>query len=291
MTGKHRFALRAGFTLVEMITVIILLGVLAGVTSQFILPAIEGYRASERRARLTDIADTAARRIARDLQSALPNNVRVENNQLDLIPVLAGGRYSQNGADSAGCFAAGCSTLTSLGSVVSANGQYVGNRLVIYNLSNNVTGNCHPNLVTGLPSVWCGHNSSVISGSTDGGSTDTLTFASQFFRPSVGSPTRTFFIIGAPIAYECVGVGVSGGNGTGALYRYSGCRLLNKAGDLYGSLCSSSSKRLVADRLSDCVLTYQPINERMALVLIELAVREADEEVRLYHEVHVDNAP
>ena len=62
-----------GFTLIEMIMVIVITGVIAGMVAVFIKGPVDSYFDMARRAELTDIADTAMRRMTRDIRLALPN--------------------------------------------------------------------------------------------------------------------------------------------------------------------------------------------------------------------------
>jgi hypothetical protein len=59
-----------------MIVVIVITGIIGGIVAVFLRMPVQGYVDSARRADMTDIADTALRRISRDLHSALPNSVR-----------------------------------------------------------------------------------------------------------------------------------------------------------------------------------------------------------------------
>lgn len=88
-----------GFTLVEMIVAIVVMGVLSGVISMFVRNQVTAYSDVTQRADLADQADTAVRRIMRDLQSAVPNTVRVSGNFLEFVPIRDAGRYrAQQGA-------------------------------------------------------------------------------------------------------------------------------------------------------------------------------------------------
>lgn len=275
-----------GFTLVEAVTVIVITGILAAIVAVFITRPVQGYMDSARRAWLTDAADTALRRIARDVQAALPNSLRPNGagQNLEMLVTITGGRYSQDAADAAGCFAAGCTSLASLGSVITANGEHSGWRLAVYNLHNNDGGGCSAS----NPSAWCGNNTASITGSTDGGDSDTFTFAATAFRPATGSPSRRFFVLAGPVAYVCDGVGSAGGNGTGTLTRYEGYPIAA----LPAFPPAGGTARLLAHRVSACTFTYQPgLTERQGLLTLYLELMEADERVGLYHEVHVDNAP
>jgi MSHA biogenesis protein MshO len=60
-----------------MILVIVITGIIGGIVAVFLRLPVQGYVDSARRAEMTDIADTALRRISRDLRIALPNSVRV----------------------------------------------------------------------------------------------------------------------------------------------------------------------------------------------------------------------
>ncbi|MEG1329428.1 MAG: prepilin-type N-terminal cleavage/methylation domain-containing protein, partial [Janthinobacterium sp.] len=86
-----------GFTLIELIVVIIITAIVAGMVTVFIRAPMQGYLDVAARAELADAADTAARRITRDVRLALPNSVRVANNggdsYLELLLTKTGGRY------------------------------------------------------------------------------------------------------------------------------------------------------------------------------------------------------
>jgi MSHA biogenesis protein MshO len=84
-----------GFTLIELIMVIVIMGVIGGMVSVFMKSPIDAYFDSARRAALTDVADTVARRVARDIQRALPNSINTsgDNKCVEFIPTRTGGRY------------------------------------------------------------------------------------------------------------------------------------------------------------------------------------------------------
>src|SRR5665647_824108 len=86
-----------GFTLVELIMVIVIMGVIAGMVTVFMKSPIDAYFASARRAALTDVADTVVRRMARDIHKALPNSIRPLGSSqcIEFIPTKTGGRYRE----------------------------------------------------------------------------------------------------------------------------------------------------------------------------------------------------
>lgn len=69
----------AGFTLVEMVMVIIIAGIVASMAATFIRWPMEGYIDLSRRAGLVDSAEMALRQVARDIRRALPNSVRCDS--------------------------------------------------------------------------------------------------------------------------------------------------------------------------------------------------------------------
>lgn len=284
-----------GFTLIEMIVVITITGIVAGMVAVFIRTPIEGYVDSARRAWMTDVADTALRRIARDVQAALPNSVRpnaacVASTTtpcgIELLLTSTGGRYSHDAADTGKCFVVGegCTSLTTLGSVITANGERTGERIAIYNLYNNDGNDCSAT----NRSAWCSHNLATVTGSTEGGGSDAFAFAKTEFRPGTGSPSRTFFVVSGPVAYVCSNVGSSGGNGTGELWRYEGYALAAAA----AFPPSGATGRLLAHRVSACNFGYAAaVAGTNGLLDLYLEIMESGDRVGLYHEVHVDNAP
>ena len=85
---------QSGFSLVELIVVIVLIGIIGGVFAMQVLPAIRAYLVVGQRAALTSQADTALRRIVGDVRRAVPNSLRLGSSQcLELIPSSDGGRY------------------------------------------------------------------------------------------------------------------------------------------------------------------------------------------------------
>src|SRR5690349_19041624 len=76
-TMKHVVRHQGGVTLIEMIVVILITGIIGSMVVVFMRRPVDGYLDTARRAELSDIADTALRRISRDLRRALPNSVRV----------------------------------------------------------------------------------------------------------------------------------------------------------------------------------------------------------------------
>ena len=82
-----------GFTLIELVVVITVMGILSLGTVRFITDAADGYAGTVRRTELGSTARLAAERISRELRNALPNSVRVSGSCLEFIPVEGGSTY------------------------------------------------------------------------------------------------------------------------------------------------------------------------------------------------------
>jgi MSHA biogenesis protein MshO len=97
---KDQFVKRTrGFTLVELIVVIVLVGAIAGILVMQLRPALQSYLSVGRRANLVSQADAALHRIVADVHAAVPNSLRLVPGLasgascLELIPTSGGGRY------------------------------------------------------------------------------------------------------------------------------------------------------------------------------------------------------
>ncbi len=85
-----------GFTLIEMITVIVILGVLAAAISTFITFSTQIYSEATAREKLASSARFAIERLNRDVRNALPNSLRLtDSNQcLEFTPIIESTTYT-----------------------------------------------------------------------------------------------------------------------------------------------------------------------------------------------------
>ena len=80
----------AGFTLIELVVVIAITAIIAGIMVLLIATPMQAYFAQTRRAMLVDSANSARRLIAADVRSALPNSVRPwSNGNIRMLELLA----------------------------------------------------------------------------------------------------------------------------------------------------------------------------------------------------------
>lgn len=281
-----RCGLRAqrGFTLAEMIIVIVILGILAAASAVFIRGPVDAYFDTARRAQLSDIADTAMRRIGRDLRAALPNSVRVAGAcngsgtcYLEYIPVVAGGRYraALDNAAAGNPLDFGNNSDTSFdiigpGIPIPAAGT---TWVAIYNLG--IPGADAYTGAAGASDVRRPYNGAV-------GTVTSISFVSANAFP-FESPARRFQIVTSPVTYACVPSG-SGGQ----LLRYEGYAF--SAAQLQPP---GGTPSILAGNVTACSFSYsaQQVAQRAGLVSMTLQITQDAEPVNLFYQVHVSNVP
>lgn len=287
MTAPITMMRRRGFTLVEAVIVIAITGIIAAVVAVFIRAPIEGYFDSARRAELTDIADTALRRMGRDVRLALSNSVRIPGGAaqcMEYLPTVGGGRYR-----------AECSTQPCPAGEDPLDFTQADNRFdVLGGLSDAPAVNDYVaiyNLGLDGANAYSGQNRALIAAA--GTSSITLATATAF---PFASPGNRFQIIPASeqaVFYVCVFSGPNidaAGNGTGTLFRMSryGFNPVEPA----ACPTPAADTPALATNVSACSFAYSAgTTERNGLVSMRLSIRQKNEEVSLYHEVHVSNVP
>jgi len=285
-SNKGRIA--AGFTMIEMIVVIVITGIIAGAVAVFIRLPVQGYVDAARRAEMTDIADAALRRMGRDLRLALPNSVRITDGgaTLEFLLTRTGGRYrvADNGAGSGDFldFTQNDSSFDQFGPLATGTGQSIVNNrdlLVVYNLG-----------ISGA-NAYAGDNTATISGTSPPtigvpllANETRIYFAAKKFP--FESPGARFQVVEGPVTYAC-------DTTTGKLTRYWAYAISTTqppAATLAAS--SAASRALVATNVSACVFDYTPgVTARGGVVALTLKIAESGESAQLYHEVHVSNVP
>lgn len=286
-----------GFTLIELIMTIVIGAILAATLVVFVKPAMDSYLATRARADLSDQADTALRRMVRDVRLAVPNSVRTPNAQcFELLPTSTGGRYragpdtvndsAPNCAPSANCSAAidtsqattAFDVLTPLSSTPAV-GDWV------------VVGNQTP------ADVYGGTNRAAI--------TSVAIPSAAFGRLRIGIASTQFplgydggrfsVIPNAQRAVFYICSGADGtldanGNGKGTLFR-----LMRDFVPAYPSACPAvTAADVLATRVRSCSFLYDPnqgATQQNGFVWIELALARNSEAAHLAIGAHVANGP
>lgn len=277
-----------GFTLIEAVIVIALTGIIAAVVAVFIRAPVQGYFDSARRAEMTDIADTAVRRISRDLHLALPNSVRVAgaNQVMEFLSTRDGGRYRiELGAAGTDIldFSAADTAFDILGPAITFNN---GDQIVIYNLG-------IPGADAYEGNTAATHVRRAYNGAVGAQTNVVITSANPF---PFDSPSHRFHVVDTPVTYIC-------DIGTGALWRYWGYAIqaaqtstdtIAELDALVTPATATRGKAQLARNVSACNFSYAPdVTQRSGLVSIRLSLTNtvSNETVSLYHEVHVNNVP
>lgn len=302
-----------GFTLVELVVVITIIGVIAGAVAVFVLRPVQGFQDQARRADLIDLAESALRRMQRDIRRALPNSVRIVCDgalppcigtktvwALELIRTKVGARYRQDpGQGPVGggivttdiqCLLDFAAADTSFSVVGTLNDTLVANdRLVISNWNNRAVS---ANAYFGDNITPVGTVLALTSPDPTCDGEDRINVVPPFLFPFESDPHHRFFVVDSsnPVTFLCdANVGVQ--NITrydGYLYQFDQMTVDTDAG-LIGF---GATPALVVDNLSSCRFTYRPGTPgRGGIISLELTVAKNGEQVRLQQQVHVDNAP
>jgi MSHA biogenesis protein MshO len=321
---------RRGFTLVEAVMVIAIIGIIGAIVAVFIRAPILSYRDTVDRAELTDQADLALRRMARDIRLALPNSVRVSaaGDHLELLQTRSGARYlaAEDGTTSTQVLSfddASKTRFTALMPPKSFEDVRVGDFVVVYNLgpglapadayglaatgdsTGNVGGSANTSSCPGASPVTAEGNIARIC-ALDPPQT---AIDKTVVDPVVNMPVRYVTLAGNPFALQATPLQsppqrfqvISGPlsfycaastDGRLALWRAWGYPITATQ-----AVPTAGKRALVATGLTSCsdIFSYgTAASQRTGLVRIALGLRgRADNPaaIRLVHQVHVDNTP
>jgi MSHA biogenesis protein MshO len=286
-----------GFTLVEMIMVIAITGIIGGMVAVFLKAPIDQYMDVARRAELTDIADTAIRRMARDVRTAVPNSVRVPSSSaqyVEFLPTRDGGRYRVAQDCTGACtgnvldFGVADGSFDIIGTAI----NFVAGDYIVVGSTQSDGNPPYDTTTAGVLRSYTGA----------AGSKTTVTYANTAFPVWAELPSQRFDVVdGAQqaVTYSCENLGTdSRGNGTGQLKRYwkYGFYTAQPVPPITLQAPVPPNTTLVqsailADRVSACTIDYAIPNQRFGLLAVRLTLTSGGESVSLYNEIHVNNAP
>ncbi len=276
-----KIVIRNGFTLIEMIIVILILGIMSGIIFTVLLGPMQAYVDVEKRLRLVDIADTALQRMTREIRLALPNSIRITAGPtVEFLRTLDGGRYRAkpggagpivcppgpvaqdrlNFALTTDCFEV-MGSLTNVG-LIDTTGTCLDSSsdcLVIFN-----TGQTGAN-------AYNGDNIANVTGAT----ANSITFSGAPPFP-YKSPRQRFFIVDTPVSFVCSG---------GQITRH----------DSYTIGGAVGAGNLLINQVSACDFKYDAGSAtRAGLVSLSITIQDATlggGNITLLQQVHVDNQP
>jgi MSHA biogenesis protein MshO len=255
-----------GFTLIEAVMTIALTGIVITVVSVFIVPSTTAYFASSARAQLGDQADTALRRIARDLTLALPNSVRVKGNSLELIPISGAARYATDTGDPL-LFGTPDNSFAIVGPALRI--SHANQQLAWYNLG------------ADTPDADAYTLLNVRTSTSGAGNQVNVGITGAALPNALQAPPFRVYAIEPPVSYSC-------DTTAGTLTRYTGYGFSNTQSDP-----PAATGAVLARNVSACTFSYSTgaATARYALASLQISLTRDGETVNLYHAVHVDNLP
>jgi len=283
-----------GFTLVELIIVMVLVGVIAGILVLQIRPAMQSYLAIRQRANLTSQADAALRRILWDVRTAVPNSLRYTvdgalNQCIEFVPTRDGGRfrtaldYHIDPANPGGKALERDTPTTTFNTLTNHDKSIEGDYLFI--------GNFNGNDVYDVNNSWRIQTVGPAAATDDGKKLITLATAATL---PPGYEGGRFVVIPAnerSVTYTCTkpGTDATSGNGTAFIYRVTTTTPSITA----AKTCPTAGAVLVA-KVSDCNILYhesQGVTQQSGYLQLRLGLSEGGETVRLTMGAHVENTP
>ena len=268
---------QAGFTLVEVIVTLVVLGIVSAILAVFLKLPAQTYLDSVGRAELSDVADAAVRRVVRELRLAVPNSIRVNpaKTVVEFVPTKAGARYlaASDVQDPIHPILdfddASKLSFTTVGTMpMGRQAITAGDFIVVYNVGE-------------VPSdVYAGDNRATVAGVA--GQVVTMTanpFAVQ--NPEMAHPAHRFLVASSPVTYRCAPPN---------LYRHfaypiSAALVDNPAG----------SVALLASNVESCSFERTTLaNSTSASLTMTLVLKRAgsqDSNVTLVQQIHVNNDP
>ncbi len=271
-----------GFTLVELVMVIVITGIIAASVTVFLKPAVDSYFDTRRRADLTDMADTALRRMSQDIRRAVPNSISYQSSTcIGLVPTVSGGRFRKAPDTFPSTAARGSQwidtsvattafdVLTVLNPIPAA-----GDWVVIGNQNGN--------------DVYAGTNRAAIS---------------SVVTPPVPSPGPGEKILGQhriaipstqfPLGYDG-GRFVIVANAEQAVYYSKVGNTLYRNVTAFGAPACGAVGSVVATDVQNVTFVYDPnqgSTQQSGFVWMRLELGRSGENVAMVHGVHVDNVP
>lgn len=300
----------AGFTLVEMVIVILIAGILSGIVAVFIVRPIQSYGDLQRRAALVDAAESALRRFERDVRIALPNSVRRTSLSgggfaLELLPTLDGGKFDPGGINNCANVAnrerlrlAGDNNFDVIGGFRNVTpGTYSTHRMVVNNLgttNNDVyadgSSGASPGVITPLGiTISITRPGNTYAPCPGNSINDHVSFSSAHIFRGGANTNRRIFVVTTPVTYLCLPDASNPSLGT--LMRYENYPIVAaQPSSAAAAPLATAASALIANRISACNAITSTIDVRnTSLVTVDLSIAEAEEQIRLIHQMPLDN--
>lgn len=278
-----------GFTLVEMIVTIALVGIVGAILTLQIKPALQSYQSVARRASLVNQADTALRRMVTDVRSAVPNSLNMTPTPagicMEMVPTVAGGRYrvepDTTRPDDSRAYDPGATdkvfdVLTALPNAARGDIVVIGNQSTddLYKSRSNMA----PIKEISTPPAGIG----------------VVRLALETSAPFSARDDGARFVV-VPQNEQVVGYLCAGGNGrlAGGDGRGTLLRTVRKLTDP-GNCPTAGAPAVVASKVADCGFVYREnegATQQSGYLQLRLGLANGDESVSLTAGAHVENVP
>jgi MSHA biogenesis protein MshO len=255
-----------GFTLIELVVVITVMGILSVGAVAFITDASDGYASSVRRSELGSTMRLAAERMTRELRNALPNSVRVTGTCVEFIPASGGSSYLNLPVSIASA---------TFDAVPPIDASMAGARIAVFPDSTNAIYTLGEPGVVSPPATFAAPDASNVVRVT-------MTAAHRF---PVESPERRFYLVREPVSY-CLD--------QNRLWRYQGYGFRAVQPAAAALPTSMPGRSLIGEDLSMSATPFTFASAtltRNAEVGIDLAFQDGADALRIHHLVQLRNVP
>lgn len=263
----RRTRLALGFTIVELITVMVIMGILSVGTVRFISDGANGFATTLSRAALVSDAQQLITRLSRQVREALPSSIRVSGagDCLELIPIVGASVYLSAPVGSA---ASSMQVVPLDGAVLSAT-----SRVAIAPTNN-------PYNLTTLSSI--SPNVTVAAADVNNEVAISFSSAHQFTQASA---QNRFYLVESPISY-C--------RQAGALWRYQNYGFLAAQPNIASLPSTLPNRSLVAESIDPLASIFDFTGatlQRNATVALNLQLQNGGDELAINHLVQLRNLP
>ena len=293
-----------GFTLIELIMVIIITSILAGIGSRFIDFPVKAYMDVVNRQEVVNAADIVFTKMSRELRAALPNSVRVKPGNakvLEYLHIKRGYRYRRKGPGGAAAklrirrFDASFNVFgTFPADMLGSNGY----RVVVYNLGSEGANSDVP--LTGLnaysaslagPGFFPPNNSSVTTLASNNatlsnvGSEGRVVLSTAHKFPFNSQAQRVYFV-DTPVTFICDTTAKT-------ITRYDNYSINEtQPTNPNTSPLSSATAVVLATNVSDCTFTYdRNVTASSGVVKLDIEFDNDGKKTRVFDQIRVSNVP
>lgn len=286
-----------GFTLLEFIIVMTLIGILSSVLFNMIRGPMQAFVAVKERATLVDIVDTALQRMTREIRLVLPYSIRVSSSTaVEFLRTVDGGRYREQGLGRLR-FNVDSDTFSVLNALANPGGIQTGSGpaacingtadcLVVFNIGQPKTvvaaaaSGLSANAYLGTSVNYDGNIATISAALANSLSFDNSGVGPPPWRFGMSSPQQRFHIVDTPVSYVC---------SAGQITRYSGYPIQDVQ-----PVPPASGGNLLIDQVTGCDFTYSPPSStKFGLLTMRIEVTDpgSGQSVALIQQVHVSNIP